>query len=70
MNINSFSNFILRAKELLYVIGNKKLLTRDDIWASFIEYCELNGLMIQSEKSENFQKDERKTPPDTSELLD
>ena len=52
------------------MIGNKKLLTRDDIWASFIEYCELNGLMIQSEKSENYQKDERKTPSDTSELLD
>ena len=75
MKKNPNFKFYFRAKELLYVIGNKKLLIRDEIWASFIEYCAVNGLMIENNEpqSENDPTDKNyqkaQSASDSSELL-
>jgi helicase MOV-10 len=36
---------ITRAKSLLIIVGNSRVLQKSDIWNKFIEYCYLNGAM-------------------------
>ena len=35
-----------RAKELFVVIGNITLLSRDDTWREFIQFCAENNLIV------------------------
>ena len=42
-NPKRFNVTLSRAKTLLIVIGDKKMLEKDEYWFKFIQYCEVNG---------------------------
>lgn len=48
---NKMNVALTRAKYGLIVVGNRDLLMQDPDWKAFVEFCDRNGLVVQSEVS-------------------